>query len=435
MDQNAPSSWTATPGDILLLSGQSKTRPFNLAYQGVMRKARADYTHVALVISPFRVIHAVPDKGVEIVAWRDIRADYDIQASSVARLTSMDDTLRERLTAQAYYYFGQRYSLAALRKPSPTFSDQQGIVCSQFVAQVFHDIGVQSGANGNRDCLPADIHTHTEKSPDWARLPLCDYLFDRPPTHAYDILGDTLDVLFELDGLTAKGIKDTYWMSRAGQSLETALQSIVLAVKAGHFSAEDLQLHQDPSVALSTKNWESVWIKYFATPHSDPSFLHEAGKQAGPLRLEFIEACDLLGKTAETAHEHMDAMKLLLDQRLAQLTQDIASVQPDDFFREFTEVDSALLNGVAALDRSIGWDEHASHDNALDVRQLLESGIFTCEEDVTEATRCLSSISIFANARNRWSATRAVMLAYSANMASLIEQHAQPVLTPVDQAE
>jgi hypothetical protein len=58
MSNDAALSRAAAPGDILLLCGKSKSRSLNLGYQTLARDSRALYTHVALVISPFRVIHA-----------------------------------------------------------------------------------------------------------------------------------------------------------------------------------------------------------------------------------------------------------------------------------------------------------------------------------------------------------------------------------------
>ena len=89
---------------------------------------RLQYTHVALVISPYRVIHAVPNEGVEIRAWREIRETYDLERSSVARLRELNEDLRAKLLAQANYYFGLRYSVLALGEKQKRFSHQKGMV-------------------------------------------------------------------------------------------------------------------------------------------------------------------------------------------------------------------------------------------------------------------------------------------------------------------
>jgi hypothetical protein len=98
MSREVFQSWEAKPGDILLLSGESKGRRCNLGYQSIVRLKRARYTHVALVLSPYRIIHATFGKGVEIRAWSEIRHQYDPQASSVARLESIEDGHLERLS-------------------------------------------------------------------------------------------------------------------------------------------------------------------------------------------------------------------------------------------------------------------------------------------------------------------------------------------------
>ena len=427
MSNKATLTWAATPGDILLLSGKSKGRPFNLGYQSLARGTHALYTHVALVISPFRVIHAIPGEGVEIRAWREIRDHYNIRESSVARPQYLDEAHCDKLLLQANYYFGQRYSLLALRKPSDTLKDQQGIVCSQFVAQVFHDVGIVCASDGARKCLPSDIHTHTQESPDWLRIPFCDYLFDSPRELDNNFPCETRDTLFELDGYAAKMVKENFSTSQAIVAMETALQSMVMAVETGQLTAADfLANHDFAAEALSPKHWATEWVRHFATPKSLAAFRHEDGEQDDRMGRLFIGACDAIGNTAHKAFNHMEEMAHLFDGWLATSIDGTVETQPNELYRQLLALHDNMRSRIANLDRILGWRENLSGDFTLDLPAILASGIYECEEDISTAGRCLVNIADFARAMSSWGSMRSAVLASFAGMplveSSLVSQ-------------
>lgn len=412
MSNNATLSWTATPGDILLLSGKSKGRPFNLGYQSIVRGTHARYTHVALVISPFRVIHAIPGEGVEIRAWREIRDHYNIRESSVARFQYLDEARLDKLRLKANYYFGQRYSLLALSKSSETFNNQKGIVCSQFVAQVFHDVGIMCASDGARKCLPADIHTHTQDSPDWLRIPLCEYLFDFPQKPDYDFLGKSRDISFELDGYAAKMVKENYSTSQAIVAMETTLQSMVMAVDSGQLTAmKFIATYDYSSDALSPRHWIAEWKRHFATPKSPAAFMHEDEEPNDRMRRLFIEDCDIIGKIAQKLFDYIDEIAHWFDGWIAASRVETVNIQPNELYRQLLVLQDKMQSKVDNLDRILGWKENLSTDFTLDLAAIRASGIYECEEDMSAADQCLVNIANFANALNGWDIMRTVLLA------------------------
>lgn len=412
MSNDAALSRAAAPGDILLLCGKSKSRPLNLGYQSLVRNSRALYTHVALVISPFRVIHATPGKGVEIRAWREIRDQYSIRESSVARLQYLDDDHRDKLMLRAHYYFGQRYSLLALRNPPETFNDQEGIVCSQLVAQVFRDVGMTCASNGARRCLPLDIHIHTQESPDWLRIPFCDYQFDSPREQGYDLLHKSRDIVFELDGYAASLVKDNFSTSQAIVALERALQSMVMAVETGQLKAADLLAHLDFAAdALSPRHWVAEWKRHFATPQSPAAFMHEDGNSRDRMKRLFMGACDAIGNTAHKAFDHMEEMAHLFDGWLAVSSDATVDIQPNELYRQLLALHENMRARVDNLDHLLDWTQNLSDDFTLDFPAILASGIYESEEEITSASRCLLNIADFANAISSWDAMRTAVLA------------------------
>ncbi|QEY70721.1 hypothetical protein [Pseudomonas denitrificans (nom. rej.)] len=423
MIQRKTSTLAAVPGDILLLSGKSKSRALNLGYQTITRGSRARYTHVALVISPFRVIHAIPGEGVEIRAWREIRDLYYTHESSVARSQGLSDTSRDKLLARAQYYFGQRYSLRALHSPSEKFNDQQGIVCSQFVAQVFHDAGIQCSSGGVRNCLPSDIHAQTQDSSNWIRIPLSDYLFDPAVSSARNCIGESMDLLFELDGHTARSIKESFWISQASFAMEAAIESMAAAVEAGCMEISDISYFSDFSNdALSPRHLAAVWMHHFSTSKSPAIFMHEDGVQPDHRRRLFTRTCDAIGTAASTAFDEMDMMTRLFGDWLEKSKQGAVETQSSELARQLLELNESLVERAAALDRALGWQENLSCELGLDLPEIYKSGIYGCKEELDIASRCLINISSFACARNAWSKMRSSVLAQAENIYSLIVQ-------------
>lgn len=401
-------SWEAKPGDILLLSGDSKGRPYNLGYQSVVRLKRARYTHVALVLSPYRIIHATLGKGVEIRAWSEIRHQYDPQASSVARLESIEDGHLERLSERAKYYYGQRYSVFALPMPSEAFENQQGIVCSQFVAQVFHDIGIHCTGNGARKCVPADIDSYTGASSEWLRIPFKDYRYDPHEGGDDYLLRQSRDLSFACDGYAASAVKDHYSVSYAVSLIESAYESMMTAVKSGLIAPDavrgSFKLSGD---SLAPANWITVWKHHFAAPKSTPAFMFEDGVVRAQMKHSFIESCGSIGSAAQLASDEMGNLRRLLEDCVAISTENDLDRQASELYEEFAYVYAQAQPKVAFLDEVLGSGEGSSDSPDLDVRAIYASGVFESEADISAAAQCLLEIAKWAGARNSWHSMRA----------------------------
>lgn len=422
MNQPTPQPWTAAPGDILLLSGKSKTRPFNLGYQSIARVRRALYTHVALVISPYHVIHAVPSEGVEIRAWREIRETYDLERSSVARLRELDEDLRAKLLAQANYYFGLRYSVLALSEKPETFSHQKGIVCSQFVARVLHDVGLTCTSGRVRKCLPADIHKHTEGSSEWLRSGLGDYLFDPAVAADPDISSVYADLNFELDGYSAETLKTSFFMSRARHVMEAAMESMIASVESGLLTVEDLPSSLGvTNYVISPDDWAAAWTQHFAVPQHPPAFLHESKSQEAQARHRFIRSCENLGEIAQAAFDQIALMRRFLEDWITLLAQGIAENTPVEAHHYLVAPNIKLLEMISMMDRITGWRDNSYEDSPMDLSGRLASGIFTCEEEISIASQCLLKISDFATAKSIWNQMRVAMHAQTEQVASVLE--------------
>lgn len=403
MDNDATMTWDANPGDILLLSGDGKTRSLNLGYQSVVRGTSARYTHVALVLTPYRIIHAVPGEGVEIRAWCEVRDQYDIRESSVARLQSLDEGRRESLILRARYYFGQRYSVLALHNPSETFKNQQGTVCSQFVAQVFHDSGFICAKDGARNCLPADIDVHTQESADWLRISLCSYQFDPPLKSCDDFLRPSRDLSFEIDGFASRMTKETYMVSNATSAMETALESMAMAVKAGLITPADvLKSYEWSGDAMSPRSFVTAWTRHFATPKSPADFMHEDEHQYGRMKRLFVESCCAIGNTARQTFDQMEEMTQLFDGWIAAASEEISDVRRYEVYQQLIALHSNVRLRVSHLDRILGWKEDFSDDFNLDISAVYETGIFECVGDVSIAGQCLQDIADWASAIDVW---------------------------------
>ncbi|MBW1250033.1 hypothetical protein HX799_10855 [Pseudomonas tolaasii] len=423
MNQPTLPLWTAAPGDILLLSGKSKNRPLNLGYQSIARVGQALYTHVALVISPYRVMHAVPGEGVEIRAWREIRETYDLGKSSVARLRELDEDLRVKLLARANYYFGLRYSVLALAEKPETFSHQESIVCSQFVARVLHDVGVKCTSGRVRKCLPADIHNHTAGSLNWLRHGLVDYMFDPAIAVDSDVSSVYAELNFELDGYCAKALKTSFMVSRARYAMETAMASMIEFVEGGLITVEDLPASLGlTNHVISPDDWEAAWTQEFAVPHLPAVFLHESGPQRDQARLRFIRSCEKLGEIAQAAFDQIALIGEFLEDWATLQARGISQNSPVDAHHYLVEPNARLLEMISMMDRVLGWQENSEEDFSMDLRGRLATGIFTCEEDISLASQCLLKISDFARAKSSWNRLRPAVHAQTEQVSSILAE-------------
>ncbi|MBD8098209.1 hypothetical protein IFR08_18765 [Pseudomonas fluorescens] len=265
-----------------------------------------------------------------------------------------------------------------------------------------------------------DIHIHTQESPDWLRIPLCDYQFDSPQEPGYDFLHKSRDIVFELDGYAANLVKDNFSTSQAIVALETALQSMVMAVETGQFKAADLLAHLDFAAdALSPRHWVTEWKRHFATPPSPAAFMHEDGNSRDRMRRLFMGACDAIGNTAHKAFDHMEDMAHLFDRWLAVSSDGTVDTRPSELYRQLLALRDNMRTKVDNLDHLLGWTENLSDDFTLDLPAILAAGVYESEEDITSAGRCLLNIADLANAISSWDAMRTAVQATVAQRPSL----------------
>lgn len=144
-------------GDVLLLNGSGKCSKVNKFLQAKRRKNKADFSHVALCLSPNVVVHAMPEKGVHIVTFDSILEKFN-EDWVVIRNKSLSERAKEPLIGAQYarkalYHLGKKYDLKTI------FADKKlddSVVCSNFVAACLnvHDISVGKSIG---DVLPVDF--------------------------------------------------------------------------------------------------------------------------------------------------------------------------------------------------------------------------------------------------------------------------------------
>jgi hypothetical protein len=142
-------------GDILLLSGRSKTRLPNCLYQSALRRRVALFSHVAVAYSAFSIADSNPKVGVKVRNWSSALKSYDLSRSIILRSTKSIDA--EKILSSIHYFLTQPYSLKTFTRGRKDFRDQEGLACSQFVAAVFQRAGVVVSVKHPRKTFPEDI--------------------------------------------------------------------------------------------------------------------------------------------------------------------------------------------------------------------------------------------------------------------------------------
>jgi len=167
------------PGDVLLLRSTGLRALANRAGQHAMRlfqsPNKAEFTHVALVVSPSDIADATPGAGVRIRSWRECATTYDLDYCKVARHPDLLNLAHDpaRLFARVQFYYAQPYLLTSLT--NRTVRDGKGIVCSQFVALVLHDLGLPALVPTAMFALPSDIDHCTRDKDSWRQFPFSTY--------------------------------------------------------------------------------------------------------------------------------------------------------------------------------------------------------------------------------------------------------------------
>jgi hypothetical protein len=175
-------NWNVASGDVLLLSshdadGEKIDSVVSKAYQSAVRKQRARFTHVAIVVHPSLIADAMPPRGVGIGPWKNVEDGYDLQNCWVARNLRIagDPSAPERVLRRAQYYYKQPYKLLMILSPDGELKDQAGVVCSQFAALLLRDVGVVASDRPPLGTLPIDIDIATRDSVEWRQFPFLEY--------------------------------------------------------------------------------------------------------------------------------------------------------------------------------------------------------------------------------------------------------------------
>jgi hypothetical protein len=197
------------PGDVLLLRGGSILALGNRLGQRALRLLRpfhpAKFSHVALVINSTHIADAIPEEGIQIRKWDDVSSHYNLGRCVVARHPDLSylESDPTRLLERVQYYYAQRYSLLSL--PRRTVKHNKGVVCSQFVALVLHDLGLRLRVSTPMRVLPSDIDHATRDKNGWNQFPLSKYGWSAAPHQSLakvtrlEVLGANPSSLIGLD--------------------------------------------------------------------------------------------------------------------------------------------------------------------------------------------------------------------------------------------
>jgi hypothetical protein len=302
-------------GDILLLVSKNKLRKPNTAYQSVVRRKIAAYSHVAIVFSPYSIIDATPNDGVAIHRWDVISKQYDIERSMVVRhrrLATNPDK-QEYLLSRMQYYYAQPYSLISLLRKKRQFRDREGLVCSQFVATVFEETGIPSSSNSPRKTLPIDVDAHTRRTMDWSRFALSNYQLGSPFIDSADSLTARLhNSLGLLDEYFAKSTIENITISKAGLLLNVLAQSAVAELESGRLTDEDMAkllcISDRGDFRISADELILSWRTSFVEPERPALFLHEESFDQNDLQKWFTRSCEKLLTYVEVTSPQQDKL-------------------------------------------------------------------------------------------------------------------------------
>ena len=210
-------------GDVVLFSNEDDKKGKNKLSQSIIRKAQAEYSHVALCLSDNLVIHAIPDKGVELKTFKELVDEYKVYKAIrhvVLGAKANDVELATSLMNDVCYNLDRPYGLKSLMD---TDRSDGSIICSNLVATCLleHDITIGKSSS---NVLPYDFQILCE-SGDWIDVTkehfelyemvgYCNYahnfiqiklnhrMNDIHLTEAYERLFDEKNIFLEVDELT-----------------------------------------------------------------------------------------------------------------------------------------------------------------------------------------------------------------------------------------
>lgn len=146
--------------------------------QSLFRQARARHSHVAVALSSYSFMDAMPESGVQVRplgSYLNENRNFQVYRSKQLLVESKLDLVRDSLQ----YYSQQRYSLRGL-----VFQSWRHSFCSELAAKAYSDSGVQLTIKEchPRHVLPVDIYSHVSVDPNWIEVTqeYRDAYFDSP---------------------------------------------------------------------------------------------------------------------------------------------------------------------------------------------------------------------------------------------------------------
>ncbi len=419
-------------GDILLLVSKNKLRKPNTAYQTVVRRKTAAYSHVAIVCSTYSIIDATPTDGVAIRLWDVISKQYDIERSMVVRhrrLASSPEK-QEHLIRRILYYYAQPYSLMSLLSKKREFRDREGLVCSQFVAIVFEETGIPSSSISPRETLPIDIEVHTRRVMDWSRFALSNYQLGSSSTHADSITAKLHNSLSSLDEYFAKFIIKIITISKASLLLNVFAQMALTELESGRMTDEDMAkllcMSDRGDFRISADEFILFWRRLFVEPEHPPQFLHEESFDQGDLQKGFVRSCEKLLTYVEATSPQQD--KLIYEgmnrvQTICTLISERINGGID-----YAEVFGALIMVRQYLSQAIELKDNVfANVEQEDIAKRIKGYPVLMMElqnnpraDLDNAFQCLKAIGLFDEAHKQWIDLRQIVLRCLQQVDSLI---------------
>lgn len=125
-------------GDIIL------TRSNTFSGKAIAELSSGEFSHICIAINKFKVIEAVPGKGVCVTPINRIVADYDNQIM-VLRHIRMSDSIKSNLEMEASTYImnGYNYKGVALFHTVGSSGDGKEYFCSQLVSSLLREVGIE----------------------------------------------------------------------------------------------------------------------------------------------------------------------------------------------------------------------------------------------------------------------------------------------------
>ncbi|TDK55439.1 hypothetical protein [Pseudomonas moraviensis] len=394
-------------GDILLLRGKSLFTKPNMTIQSITRLQRSSYSHVAVVTGQNMIMDANPRIGITLRQWDDVRHTYDVANSLLVRNRTLDQVAINSLIQRAKYYYGQKYKLTALIGNESTFSDNEGMVCSQFIAQIYLDCNLQCSEKLSRKTLPIDIHTFTRSNPDWIRRPLREVKIGT--THYSDETAYPMILAaHKIDNYVAATTKQAFDFSKQFHKLIDQLEGMTNFIDAakGDLIPITLRMADSPKTDISIEHISASWRHYFLEPRAKSTFLHEDGPAADKQVKLFVKTCEIV-KHHNNAADKASNQLLFLMKKIEELARALpftpTEMDINTWFANHLELRKDAQHQIDILD----WIFTSNPSNTefaprLDLQTLMEEYDKDPKPDFNEALDTLSIIANYCHLCDRW---------------------------------